>query len=201
MHKQKTIFHPTKAFLISAIAVSLAACSTGTESTNSPTSSASSPPTYDASSSSPQTANSPASVAIPGVNNVGEIKFQAASKSPAGFFDAVNNSSAPTIEVPKATPLNARGWAVYTDVGRIPDRVIITYGDNNSLVAVAPVNLDRPDVVKILKNPAYRKSGWSATFNPSTLPAGKVVLKAWAYNSARKEATQLNSIHQVVVLE
>jgi hypothetical protein len=37
------------------------------------------------------------------------------------------------------------------------------------------------------------------TFNSSTLPADKVVLLAWAYNSARKEATQLNSKHEVVL--
>jgi len=74
--------------------------------------------------------------------------------------------------------------------------VIITYGDNNSLVAVAP-NLDRPDIVKLLKNPAYNKSGWSTTFN--SLPtAGKVALKAWAYNSASKKLP--TETHEVVVL-
>lgn len=197
MFQQKSV--NLKNLLISAIAVSLAAC-TGTESTNSPTSSANSTPTYDASSSSPQTTVSPASVTLPGVNNVKEIKFKAGPKNyPTGYIDAINGSNKPKLELSKAAPVVVSGWAILADEGRLADSVIITSGNNNSLVAVAPVKLERPDVVKVLKNPAYRNSGWIATIKPSTLPVGPVVLKAWAYNSARKEATQLNSTHEVVV--
>jgi hypothetical protein len=67
-------------------------------------------------------------------------------------------------------------------------------------VAVAPVNWERPDVVKLLNNPAYKNSGWGVTFNSSTLSAGKVVLKAWAYNCALKEAIQLNYTPTIEVL-
>jgi predicted SAM-dependent methyltransferase len=144
--------------------------------------------------------DSQASVVIPGVKDIKEIKFRATSKNSPGFFAAINGSSAPKLKVSKASSLTASGWAVLADEGRPADRVLITYGDNNLLVAVAPVNLERPDVVKVLKDPAYKNSGWSATFNPSTLPGDEVVLKAWAYNSARKEAIQLNLTHEVVVL-
>lgn len=200
MLHNKQSFVP-KTLVISLIAMSLVGCA-GTESTNSQNDSAISPPTDLASSSSPQTTGSAASVAIPGVNNVGEIKFKAASKnSPVGYFDVINGSSASKIEVSKATPLTAAGWAVLVDEARLPDSIIITHGDNNSLVAVAPVNVERPDVVKLLKNPAYKNSGWSATFKSSTLPDDPVVLKAWAYNAARKEATPLEHTHEVVVVE
>lgn len=215
MFQRRISFHPTKTLVISVIAISLAACSAGTESTNtpndsagsprigsaSPNDSAGSPVTDTASSSSSPPTGSPASVAIPGVNNVGEINFKAAPKNlPNGRFDGINGSSAPKTEVPQANPVNVRGWAILADKGSLPDNVIITYGDNNSVVAVAPVNVERPDVVKVLKNPAYKNSGWSVTFPASTLPAGEVVLKAWAYNSASKEATQLDSTHEVVIL-
>ncbi len=143
---------------------------------------------------SPQTTNAPANVAIPEVINLNEINFKATAKdSASGFFDGINGSSATKIKVPMTTPLNASGWAILADEGRVADKVIITYGKKNSLVAVASLNLARLDVVQALNNPAYRDSGWSVTLNPAILPSGQVVLKAWAYNAARKEATLLNS--------
>lgn len=194
----------TKTSVIALIAAVLAACSGGTESTNSPTSSASSPSISSASStSSPQATASPADVTIPGVKNVKEISFKAASASANGFFDGVTQpgASGPTIEVPKAEPFNVSGWAIAYKENKPADMVLITYGDTNSLIAVAPVNRERPDVAKSLNNDSYKNSGWSSTINPSSLPSNEVTLKAWAYNSASKEAIQLNNLLQVVLLE
>lgn len=194
-------FDQVKNLVVSVIVVSLGACSPATETTTTSNDSVSPAPTSVA-TSSPLTTSSPTTVAIPGVDNVGEINFKPASpNSSSGFFDAVNGSSATKVEVSNKTPIVARGWAILPTAGRPPDSVIITSGDSNSLVAVATVNLARPDVVRILKNPAYRNSGWNVSFNPSALPTDQVVLKAWAYNSARKEALELKNTHEVVVLK
>lgn len=188
-------FHHTKNLSISVIAVLLVACSPATETTNTPTDSASTPTTSVATSPSPQTTSTQP--------NIKETTFKAPSGNvPNGYFDTVNSSIAGTkTQVTKGTPITVKGWAFLVDENRIPDSVIITYGDSNSLVAVTPVNLDRVDVAKFLKNNAFNNSGWSTTFNSSILPTGTVVLKAWAYNAARKEATFLNPAHQIVVLE
>lgn len=195
-------FHHTKTLLISVMAISLAACSTDTEVTNTPTDSASSAPSL-ASSASTETTSSSSNIAIPGVNNVSEISFKAPSGNGInGYFDTVNGATATTpVEVSKAAPLTTKGWAFLANESRPADSVLITYGNNNSLVAVAPINLERSDVAKFLKNPAYKNSGWSTTFNSSGLPTGKVVFKAWAYNSTSKEATQLNPIHEVTLID
>lgn len=195
----KTSFAQTKILIISIIAISLAACGE-TDTTNTQTDSTNSSPTSLTTSASPQATDSSPDVTIPGVNNVGEIKFTPASPGSPGFFDTVNGSNAARVEVKKSTPVTVSGWAVLTKEGKIPDRVIITHGDNNSAIAVVPVSLDRPDVVKALKNPNYKNSGWSATFNSDILPTDTVVLKAWAYNAANKEATQLGNTHEVVLL-
>lgn len=187
----------TKTLLISMIAISLAAC-TGTETNNIQADSTSSSPTLTT-SASPQTTDSPTTGAIPGVKDIGEVTFRPASQITTGFFDSINGSNTSRIEVQKATPVTATGWAVLTNEGKTPDSVIITSGNNNSVVAVAPVNLNRPDIVKALKNPDYKNSGWRATFDPSTLPAEPVVLRAWAYNAATKEATPLAKSFEVVV--
>ena len=184
-------------FGISVLAVLITACSgTDTTTSNEPAS----PPVADPTMSSPQATDSVAKVTIPGVSNVEEINFKPApEKGSIGHFDTINGSSAPRIEVPKVTLLTATGLAIAPEAGKLPDSIIITHGDNNSLVAVAPVNVERPDVEKALKNPAYKNSGWSATFDASTLPNEEVVLKAWAYNSTTKEATQLNATYEVVL--
>ncbi len=143
--------------------------------------------------------NSPDSFIIP---NVKEINFKAAPNYATGFFDTINNTpSGQKVEVQKATSFTATGWAIVVDEGRPADSIIITYGDNNSLVAVAPVSLERADVAKALNNSAYNNSGWDTKISTHVLPIGKVILKGWAYSSVSKEATQLNNSIEVVVLD
>lgn len=191
--------HQLKTLMVLAIAISLASCSAGPESTNNSTDS-NAPSTSSASSPSPQTTNSPASVDIPGVKNIQEINFKAAPGSANGFFNGTpDGSNKVQLEVPRVTPFNVSGWAILSNEKRIADMVLITSGDKNSLVAVAQVNLARPDVAKNLKNPVYENSGWSTVIAPSTLADDRVVLKGWAYNSATKEAIQLNNSLEVVL--
>lgn len=136
------------------------------------------------------------------INNIKDIDFKVAPNYIAGFFDVVNSRSGKNIvKVLKSTPFNASGWAILADEGRPADSIVITYGEKNSLVAVAPVSLERADVAKALNNPTYNNSGWNTTINTSILPVGKVVLKGWAYSLVNKEATQLNNLVEVMVIE
>ena len=140
----------------------------------------------------------PANVNIPGVSDIREINFKTATKnSSSGCFDGINGSHTTMITLPESKPLSASGWAIIPDEGRPADRVLITYGKNNSLVAVATVNLERLDVVKAFNNPTYKNCGWTVIFNTSNLPAGKIVFNAWAYNAARKEAVLLYSVGSI----
>lgn len=124
--------------------------------------------------------------------NLKEIKFNAAPKTLNGCFDSIDGVNPTAIEVPKTTPVIARGWAILPDEKKTADCVIITHGKNRQLVAVALVNSERPDVAQAFSNPAYQKSGWSATLNLTNFPGGKIQLQAWAYNAARHEATLLS---------
>ncbi|MFB2921844.1 hypothetical protein ACE1CB_25685 [Aerosakkonema sp. BLCC-F2] len=186
--------------LISVLAVSLAACSGNSESASNTTS-----PDNSSSASAP-TAASPAvektsstvSVSTTQIKNVSEVKFKAPTPgSLYGVLDVINDSSAPTHKISKSTPIKVSGWAVLANKSKVADSVIITQADNKKVLAVAPVNIGRPDVAKALNNPAYKNSGWTATINPSTLPTGKVVIQAWSYDSATKEATQLSRNHEI----
>lgn len=189
----------TKTLVISVVTVSLVACA-NTETATTPTDAAN-PSSTSVATSSPQTTNSPTSINIPGVNNVKEINFKAPS-SASGFFNGISDSrQGPIMEVQQASNFNISGWAILATEGKPADRVIITYGDTNSVIAVVPVNSPRPDVTKELKNPAYNNSGWSTTLNASILPSDQVILKGWAYNSASKEAIGFNNSLKVNVLK
>lgn len=132
------------------------------------------------------------------VNTVGKINFKATTTN-NGVFDVVNNSSELKHEVSKGSVIKLGGWAVLADKRKPADMVVITFGNKNSLVATAPVDIMRPDVVKALNNPSYQYSGWETGFNVSSLPEGKVVFKAWAYDSETKEAVQLNHTHEIFI--
>lgn len=197
MLAHKKIFYSAKTFAIAALAISLAACAPATE-TATTTTETTNPATSVATSPAPEAA-APANVTIPGVSNASEVTFKPPANYSLGFFDAVNNSTAQRVEVQKDTPIVVSGWAFLADKNEPPDSVIITYGDNNTLLAVAPANLARPDVVKALNKSDYSNTGWSATIDATNLPTGAVVLKAWAYNADTKEATQISNTHEVVI--
>lgn len=190
--------------VISALAVSLAACSGNSESASNPTSPDSSSPAAAPSTAAPAVdrTSSTVSVSSPELKNVSEVKFKTPTAGALyGVFDVVNESSASSHKVSKATPVKLSGWAVLANKGKTADSVIITQADNKKVLAVATVNVSRPDVAKALNNPAYKSAGWNATINPSNLPAGKVVIQAWAYDSASKEATQLSRNHELDVAD
>lgn len=185
-----------KTLVVTALVISLSACSNSSENVSSPEGTTN--PASSTSSPSPQSTESPPNVSIPGVKSVQEIKFRfIPGNTNIGYFDTVNGSTRLTNNVSKSSPIKVSGWAILPEEARLADMVIITYGDNNSVVASAPVNLNRQDIAKLLKNPVYANCGWTTTFDASTLPGDGAVLKAWAYNSERKEAIQLNSTHEV----
>lgn len=194
------MLHQAKIFgVISGLAVLLAACSDGSQSATNPT--PNSPATQTTASPVAQTQTSEAtSVSIPGVKSVSEIKFQTPPPTTQyGFFDIVNESNSLTHNLQKSDTLRFSGWAVLPEKDKPADSVIITTGDNKTVVAVAKASLSRPDVVKSFNKAGYKNSGWNAAAKASALPSGKSELKAWAYDSATKTATQLTRVHTVVV--
>jgi len=142
----------------------------------------------------PQTTNLSVSCPNLGDNVIAKINFRSdAENSLNGAFDGINGNIITTINVPEIGSVTATGWAVLADENRVADRVIITYGKNHSILAIVPVDLERPDVALALNNPAYRNCGWMTRLDPANLPAGKIPLKAWAYNAATQEAILLQS--------
>lgn len=186
-----------------AIAAALTACGPSADTTTTPDTATTPAPTTTtpaAGQASPATATSTVSLNDLGVQNISEIKFNPIAEdgiSPNGYFDGVNNQLTPEHTIPKTDLLALNGWAILPSTNKVANQVIITQGDQNAVIAIAPVKDERADVAKAANNPNYTNSGWTVTLDPATLPADKAVLKAWAYNPETKEAFQLSRVHTI----
>jgi len=107
------------------------------------------------------------------------IALATLNKSPSEtffFIDALNTTSFLTppplpIKVAIEGAITLTGWAVDTTAGKAAGGIILTVDDATTFQA--SYGIDRPDVAVALKNDAYRRSGFSATFPVSTLTPGR----------------------------
>lgn len=177
---------PTRLVILAAIAASLTAC--GSPDTANQVIAPVSP--------SPVTATANISVSSLGVENISDITFMPTVPgqiSANGYFDVVNTETALQHVVPKTGELRLAGWAAIGSKQIPAEQVIITQGEQNEVIAIAPVSVARPDLVKF--SPNYKNAGWEATVEAAKLPGDTVVLKAWAYDASEKMAFQLNNEH------
>jgi hypothetical protein len=189
--------------VFTAIAAALAACGPSVETATTPspgTTTSPTPTSLTKGQASPATATSTVSASDLGVQNISEIKFSplAEGVEPAnGYFDGVNNQLELEHTFPKTETLTLYGWAVISSDNKPASQVIITQGEQNTVVAIAPVNVNRADVATATNNTNYANSGWTAIVAPTALPPGQATLKAWAYDVNTKEAFQLAGIHTI----
>jgi hypothetical protein len=84
------------------------------------------------------------------------------------------------------TAIEARGWAVLPDYGRVGDAVVASYrGPDNvtRLFAVTDQIFDRPDAAKVLNREDLIRCGWLIHFDRSAIPAGPQTINAWAIDA------------------
>lgn len=184
--------------VFAGLAAALAACGPSVETATTPSPVTTNPP----STTTPESpaATSTVSLSDLGVQDISEIKFSPIAEGiePAnGYFDGVNNQLALEHTVARTEPLTLYGWAVISTTNKPASQVIVTQGEQNSVVAIAPVDVNRADVATATNNANYANSGWSATVSPTALPSDKATLKAWAYDSSTKEALQLAGVHTI----
>ena len=93
--------------------------------------------------------------------------------------------------------ITVEGWALVPEKVRQADAVFLTYDNEQSepiIFVVADVGMARPDVVRIMRQSGYLRSGWIATFPlkklpPQTTPAR---ISAWALDTATGLAYRLD---------
>jgi hypothetical protein len=113
-------------------------------------------------------------------NRYGEI--QGSGKTPDGQFGII-------------------GWAILPEKRRDADAVVLTYDDPSGeplIFSLAMVGIPRTEVAAALKGPGYERCGWGKAFNPSGLPAGARLLRAWAYDAEEERAYSLKGVAEVL---
>ncbi len=79
------------------------------------------------------------------------------------------------------------GWAILPQQNKPADAVYLSIGEQNQLIAVGQVNLERLDIVTAFSEENYQKSGWTIRVPTAILPEGSTLLKVWAYDAAADE--------------
>ena len=102
-----------------------------------------------------------------------------------------NIESLPTQPIHQSDNLSIGGWSILPESSQPADAVYLSLGEKNQLIAVGQVNIPRPDVVQILSNPKYEKSGWTIRVPTAILPPGNNQMKVWSYDSKKNQLTQI----------
>ncbi|MBE9120985.1 hypothetical protein IQ269_09170 [Tychonema sp. LEGE 07199] len=85
----------------------------------------------------------------------------------------------------------AAGWAVLPENLQQPKIVLLSVGDKQSFFANAYVNLDSPDIAKILQSQLYNNARWAVDLSDRDLSIAQTEIKAWVYNPVDNQFVQL----------
>ncbi|MEG3973605.1 hypothetical protein QT970_03155 [Microcoleus sp. herbarium8] len=85
----------------------------------------------------------------------------------------------------------AAGWAILPENLQQPKIVLLSVGDKQSFFANAYVNLDSPDIAKILQSQLYNHARWAVDVSDRDLSIAQTEIKAWVYNPVDNQFVQL----------
>lgn len=124
-------------------------------------------------------------------NRVEDIADVVQANSDNGWFDSLSKVDNGLY--------GASGWAILPYRGEPADAVLLAYENtqtNSIMFKIASVGAKRKDVAKVLKNNAYRNSGWQTTFSKTEIPTkNHLKINAWALDATSGRAYQLNGSH------
>ncbi|XWK90415.1 MAG: hypothetical protein U7127_10305 [Phormidium sp.] len=115
-----------------------------------------------------------------------------------GYMDSPSTINT-KLRLKRRTSLVANGWAILPEESAFPTKVLLSYGNENTFFASAPVNLPSPDVAKAFKSSRYSQVRWSVRFSAKSLPMGESVIKAWVYDSQKNQVFKLIGEPKIVV--
>ncbi|WP_373537081.1 hypothetical protein [Microcoleus sp.] len=85
----------------------------------------------------------------------------------------------------------AAGWAVLPENLQQPKIVLLSVGNKQAFFANAYVNLDSPDIAKILQSQLYNNARWAVDVSDRDLSIAQTEIKAWVYNPVDNQFVQL----------
>lgn len=99
--------------------------------------------------------------------------------------------SIPTEAIHPSESLTLTGWSIIPKTNQPADAVYLSEGENNRLIAVGQVNINRPDVVQFLSNLKAKKSGWVIQVPTAILSPETHLMKVWSYDAKANQLIQI----------
>jgi hypothetical protein len=106
-----------------------------------------------------------------------------------------------SLSIKKSDKIRVAGWAIFPKQREQPNIVLLSYGNNQSFFANAYINLDSPDLAKVLNSNLYSQRRWNINFSANFLPVGETIITAWVYNPIDRQFVKLNGGAKVTVEE
>ena len=125
-----------------------------------------------------------------------QTAFNSSSQPIYGYIDSPENSDT-SFTLSRDQILSLAGWARLPDLTEQPKSVMFSYGDQQSFIGAADVNLSSPDIAQTFNSQQYNRARWKVQLSMNTLPLGKTVIKAWIYHPEKQQFVQLQ--HQVPI--
>lgn len=118
-----------------------------------------------------------------------------ASAAPPGSTHFKSDNGGAFDGIAPGNPVLAGGWAVLWQQHRPADRVLLTCGRGNALIATGVPSIERPDVVMTFNDHRLSGAGWSIPIPLANIPSDGCEVKAWAWDRLTNEATLLTPAH------
>ena len=96
--------------------------------------------------------------------------------------------------------LSIAGWAILKDRSSPADCVLVVWQDTNGLVkpiSVLPVNVERPDVATVLRNPSLLNSGFNSEVSKANIPRSGTIA-VWSVDMKALHAFQLGGTNRIM---
>jgi len=85
------------------------------------------------------------------------------------------------------------GWVVDAEKNSTVDQVVAVV--NNEIVMESPVNIDRPDVADVYKNPDFINSGWQMEIRGQFLPYGESSIDLYGIREKNKAYFKIGTVN------
>jgi hypothetical protein len=125
-----------------------------------------------------------------------ETTFLTSDQVIYGYIESPENAE-PSVTLAQDKILSLDGWARLPDRVEQPQKVMFSYGNQQSFFGTADVNLSSPDVAEAFNSQRYNQVRWKAQLFMNTLPLGNTVIKAWIYHPGKQQFVQLQ--HEVPI--
>jgi hypothetical protein len=110
------------------------------------------------------------------------VSFTVQNSSPLSYLSGIDTIEDPeTVKIHRGDSIQLSGWVFEDGATSQPEFILISYDNQHSYLEIAPIYLERLDVVQMFNYSGDPRIGWQVNLQANSLPLGEGCLTAWIY--------------------